>query len=79
VERAGLALAIGGVVHVDRAEDFVLKKPSYDAHSRKALAPHTGGMNGKPTLATREMGQEIHDRTPAGADRKTERRHRRGT
>jgi creatinine amidohydrolase len=61
-KETALALAIDAVVHMDRAVDFVLKKPWYDAHSRKALAPHTGGMNGRPTLATREMGQEIHDR-----------------
>jgi creatinine amidohydrolase len=61
-KETALALAIGGVVHMDRTEDFVLRKPWYEAHSRRTLAPHSGGMNGRPTLATRELGQEIHDR-----------------
>lgn len=54
-----LALAIGGLVHMDRAEDFVLNKPWHEAYSRKGLAPETGGMNGHPTRATREMGEDI--------------------
>jgi creatinine amidohydrolase len=58
-KETALALAIGGVVHMDRAEDFILTKPWHDAYSRKQLAPHTGGMNGKATQATREMGDEI--------------------
>ena len=58
-KETALALAIGGVVHMDRAEDFILKKPWHEVHSRKALAPHSGGVNGKPSLATQEMGEEI--------------------
>jgi creatinine amidohydrolase len=61
-KETSLALAIGGLVHMDRAEDFILKKPWHEAYSRKTLAPHSGGMNGKPTLATREMGKEIYDK-----------------
>jgi creatinine amidohydrolase len=58
-KETALAIAIGGIVHMDRAEDFVFRKPWHEAYSRKALAPNSGGMNGKATLATREMGEEI--------------------
>lgn len=58
-KETALAIAIGGVVHMDRAEDFVLRKPWHEVWSRKRLAPTSGGMNGKATLATREMGEEI--------------------
>ena len=58
-KETALALAIGGVVHMDRAEDFMLKKPWHEVHSRKTLAPRSGGVNGKPTLATEAMGEEI--------------------
>ncbi len=47
---------------MDRAEDFVLKKPWHEAYSRKSLALHSGGMNGKATLATKEMGEDILNR-----------------
>jgi len=58
-KETALAIAIGGVVHMDRAEDFIFRKPWHEVYSRKALAPTSGGMNGKATLATREMGEEI--------------------
>ena len=61
-KETALALAIGGVVHMDRAEDFVLKKPWHEVHSRKALAPTSGGVNGRPSQATKEMGEEIRDK-----------------
>jgi creatinine amidohydrolase/Fe(II)-dependent formamide hydrolase-like protein len=61
-KETSLAIAIGGLVHMDRAEDFVLKKPWHEAYSRKSLAPHSGGMNGKATLATKEMGEDILNR-----------------
>jgi creatinine amidohydrolase len=58
-KETSLALAIGGVVHMDRAEDFILDKPWHGVSSRKAVAPTSGGVNGRPTQATREMGDEI--------------------
>ena len=58
-KETALALAIDGVVHMDRAEDFVLRKPWHEVHSRKVLAPESGGVNGRPSQATREMGEEI--------------------
>jgi creatinine amidohydrolase len=61
-KETALAIAIGGTVHMDRATDFVLKKPWHEAYSRKRLAPHSGGTNGHPSLATREMGEEILDK-----------------
>jgi creatinine amidohydrolase len=64
-KETSLAIAIGGVVHMDRADDFVLAKPWHEAYSRKSLAPRSGGMNGKATLATREMGEDILSRIMA--------------
>jgi creatinine amidohydrolase len=58
-KETALAIAIGGTVHMDRAEDFIFKKPWHEVYSRKVFAPKAGGMNGKATLATREMGEEI--------------------
>ena len=58
-KETSLALAIDGVVHMDRAEDFVLNKPWHAVSSRKSLAPTSGGVNGRPSRATREMGEEI--------------------
>ncbi len=57
-----MALAIGGTVHIDRTVDFVLKKPWHEVYSRKTLAPNAGGVNGRTTLATREMGDDILNR-----------------
>ena len=61
-KETALAIAIGGVVHMDRAEDFIFRKPWHEAYSRKTFAPDSGGMNGRATLATREMGEDIRDR-----------------
>jgi len=61
-KETALAIAIGGVVHMDRAEDFIFTKPWHEAYSRKTFAPDSGGMNGRATLATREMGEDIRDR-----------------
>jgi creatinine amidohydrolase len=61
-KETALALAIGGVVHMDRAEDFLLKKPWHEAYSRKTLAPTSGGVNGRPSQATLKMGEEIRDK-----------------
>ncbi len=61
-KETALALAIGGVVHIERAEDFALKKPWHEVHSRKVLAPTSGGVNGKPSQATLAMGEEIRDK-----------------
>jgi creatinine amidohydrolase len=57
-----IALAMDAIVHMDRAQDFALNRPWYEVRSRWEIAPDSGGVNGKPSLATREKGQELLDR-----------------
>ena len=52
-----IGLAIGATVHMDRARDFVMPKLWHEASSRRALAPTSSAVNGRPTLATREIGE----------------------
>ena len=52
-----IAIAIGATVHMDRASDFVMPKLWHEVSSRRAIAPHSGAVNGHPTLATREQGE----------------------
>ena len=54
-----LALAMGATVHLDRAEDFQLRKPWHEVRSRRALAPDSGGVNGKPSQATAAHGEVL--------------------
>jgi len=54
-----LALAMGATAHPDRAEDFQLRKPWHEVRSRRALAPDSGGVNGKPSEATAARGEEL--------------------
>ncbi|MDR3474347.1 MAG: creatininase family protein [Devosia sp.] len=51
-----IAIAIGATVHLERAKDFVMPKLWHEVSSRKALAPTSGAVNGRPTLADRETG-----------------------
>jgi len=52
-----IAIAIGATVHLDRAIDFVMPKLWHEVSSRQAIAPQSGAVNGRPTLATREQGE----------------------
>jgi creatinine amidohydrolase len=54
-----IALAIGAIVHMERAKDFVMPKLWHDVSSRRQLAPTSGAVNGRPTLASVESGQEV--------------------
>ncbi len=54
-----LALAMGATVHLDRAQDYHLRKPWHEVRSRRALAPDSGGVNGKPSQATAVHGEEL--------------------
>ena len=54
-----LAIAIGGVVHMDRARDFKVTKPWHEDRSRRDIAPDSGGVNGEASKATREQGEAI--------------------
>ena len=54
-----IALAIGGTVHMDRAVDHSAHKPWHDVRSRAALDPASGGVNGRPSEATRADGEDM--------------------
>ncbi|HEY4200387.1 MAG TPA: creatininase family protein [Devosiaceae bacterium] len=53
-----VAMAIGANVYMDRAVDFVMPKLWHEVSSRKVLAPTSGAVNGRPTLASLDKGQE---------------------
>lgn len=52
-----VALAIGATVHLDRAQDFAMPKVWYEVSSRRAVAPKSGAVNGRPSIATIERGE----------------------
>lgn len=54
-----LALAMDATVHMDRAHDYTLNKPWYEVRSRAVIAPQSGGVNGRPSAATRTRGEEL--------------------
>ncbi len=54
-----LALAMGATVHMERAQDYHLRKPWHEVRSRRALAPDSGGVNGTPSEATSAYGEEL--------------------
>lgn len=53
-----VGIAIGATVHPDRARDFVMPKFWHEAPSRRAIAPDSSAVNGRPTLASRARGEE---------------------
>jgi creatinine amidohydrolase len=53
-----VGLAIGATVHPERAQDFVMPSLWYEAPSRRVLAPTSSAVNGRPTLASLERGEE---------------------
>ena len=57
-----IAMAIGAIVHLDRAKDFVMPTLWHEASSRRAIAPVSGGVNGKPSVADKDVGQAAVDR-----------------
>jgi len=61
-----IGIAIGATVHMDRAKDFVMPKLWHEVSSRKTVAPTSGAVNGRPSLATREAGDAAVERI-AGA------------
>jgi creatinine amidohydrolase len=52
-----VGIAIGATVHLERAVDHVLPKTWYEVPSRRAIAPDSGAVNGRPTLSSRERGE----------------------
>lgn len=56
-----IAMAVGLPVKMDRAKDWQLSKPWYSIRSRFALQPESGGVNGRPTLASVENGRRLRD------------------
>ena len=53
-----VGIAIGATVHLERAQDFVMPKTWYEIPSRRAVAPDSSAVNGRPTLSSRERGEE---------------------
>jgi creatinine amidohydrolase len=56
-----IALAIGSIVHMQRAQDYSFKKPWHMVHSRYQYQPETGGTNGFPTQAQLGDGERMRD------------------
>ena len=56
-----IALAMDATVHMDRAQDFVLRKPWHEVRSRRHIAPESGGVNGHPSRASVEEGRRLLD------------------
>ncbi len=46
---------------MDRVKDWNLSKPWHAIRSRFELQPDSGGVNGKPSLATQENGERMRD------------------
>lgn len=53
-----IGLAIGATVYLDRAQDHVMPKLWHDVPSRRAVAPNSGAVNGRPSLANLPLGEE---------------------
>jgi creatinine amidohydrolase len=56
-----IALAIGSIVHLERARDYTFSKPWYLVPSRFRLQPETGGINGAPTQADPAEGERMRE------------------
>jgi creatinine amidohydrolase len=56
-----IAMAVGSVVHMERARDYVVEKPWHLVHSRYQSNPESGGINGKPTQADPEEGERMRE------------------
>ncbi len=56
-----IALAIGSIVHMDRARDDTFNKPWHQVYSRYKYQPETGGINGFPTQADPLEGERMRE------------------
>ena len=56
-----IAMAVGLQVKMDRVRDRQMSKPWYAIRSRFELAPDSGGVNGRPSLANPDNGQHMRD------------------
>lgn len=54
-----IALAVGTRDRMNLVQDFRVKKPWHRLRSRHALFPTTGGINGEPSRAAREVGVRV--------------------
>jgi creatinine amidohydrolase len=56
-----IAMAIGSIVHIDRARDYTFNKPWHLVSSRYKYQPETGGINGFPTQADPIEGERMRE------------------
>jgi creatinine amidohydrolase len=56
-----IAVAVGIPAKMDRVKDWEISKPWCAIRSRFELAPTSGGVNGRPSLANPENGQRMRD------------------
>lgn len=56
-----VAMAIGSIVHIERARDYTFKKPWHLVNSRYQYQPETGGTNGFPTQADPAEGERMRE------------------
>jgi creatinine amidohydrolase len=56
-----IAVAVGTNAHLDRVQDFKVRKPWYRIRSRAAICPSTGGTNGAPSQASLPEGERVRD------------------
>lgn len=56
-----IALAVGTRAHMDRVQDFKVKKPWYRIRSRAEICPGTGGINGEPSKSSLAAGEQTRD------------------
>lgn len=56
-----IAMAVGSKVFMDRARDYIIKKPWHMVRSRFQSQPETGGINGSPTQAEPHEGERMRE------------------
>jgi creatinine amidohydrolase len=56
-----IALAVGITVKMELVRDSEVNKPWYRIRSRFELDPKSGGVNGRPSLASRDAGERVRE------------------
>jgi creatinine amidohydrolase len=56
-----IALAIGSLVYMERAQDYTFEKPWHLVNSRFQYQPETGGTNGFPSSANPAEGERMRE------------------
>lgn len=57
-----IAMAVHSPVDMDKVRDYKFNKPWHMVRSRYAYQPESGGINGEPSKAVKEVGLEMRDR-----------------